>query len=99
MAARLVDIAKKLKISHTTVSRALNPKKQHLISSEVRQKIFQLAENLEYDRRRPIPNAKRSIGILLPTVFNSIFFNEQMSKLLSGVFDVLRSHREYACKL
>src|SRR5581483_11263691 len=99
MTVRLTDIARKLKVSHTTVSRALNPKKQHMISAEMREKIFRMVQELQYSRRRPVAMAKRSIGVLLPTMINSIFFNEQMAKLLTGIFDVLRIHREYMCKL
>ncbi len=100
---RLVDLAKQLKISHTTVSRALNPEKQHLISAEVRKKILDLAEKNGYRPNRAaralVTGRTHTLGLILPTLLNSMFFNEQMSKLVSGVTSVLKNNNKYNCKI
>jgi len=96
---KLVDIAKRLRISHSTVSRALNPRKQHLISEEVRQKIFRLVDEFHFVPRRPLTKYKRTIGIILPTVFHSVFFNEQLVKVLEGVYEILKKSLRYDCKI
>lgn len=99
----LVDIAKKLKLSHATVSRALNPEKQHLISARTRERVQTYANKMNFVPNRAardlVTGRTRSIGVLLPTMFNSLFFNEQLAKTLAGIYHVLEQNTKYTCKL
>jgi len=100
---RLMDLARQLKISHTTVSRALNPDKQHLISEEVRRKVIELADRSNYRPNRAakamVTGRTHTFGVILPTKLTSVFFNELIVKTLAGVFDVLRVEHHYTCKV
>ncbi|WP_276347246.1 LacI family DNA-binding transcriptional regulator [Daejeonella sp. JGW-45] len=71
----IYDIAKELKISKSTVSRALTGHPE--VKSETRQAVLRLAEELDYQRSRLSLNliARKSslIGIIVPE-FNTSFF-------------------------
>lgn len=100
----ILDIAKRLKLSHTTVSRALNPEKQHLISEATRKKVADLAKQMNFVPNRAardlVTGKTHAIGVLLPTMFNSLFFNEQLARTLNGVYHVLGTeNNRYNCKL
>lgn len=100
---RLIDIAKALRVSHATVSRALNPEKQHLISKRTRDRIRQYAETRSFVPNRAardlVTGRTQTLGVLLPTVFNSLFFNEQLARTLAGIYQVLGRNNRYTCKL
>lgn len=71
----LLELAKRLGLSPSTVSRALNDR--HRISEETRKRVKALAEELEY---QPNPSAKSlresrtySLGVLVPEIANSFF--------------------------
>ncbi len=97
------DIAAKLKVSASTVSRALNPAKQHLISPSVREKIRKYAAKHGFTpnqtARELLTGKTHNIGVILPTTFESFFFNDHLDKSLAGVYKVLEEQREYGCKL
>jgi LacI family transcriptional regulator len=100
----LIDIAKRLHLSHTTVSRALNPEKRHLISERTRNKIIDYARQNNFVPNRAardlVTGKTRAIGVLLPTMFNSLFFNEQLARTLAGIYHVLGHEKSnYSCKL
>ncbi|WP_437917865.1 LacI family DNA-binding transcriptional regulator [Sphingobacterium sp. LRF_L2] len=71
----IVDIAKELKISKSTVSRALTNHPN--VKAETRQKIIELAEKLDYQRNMQsislITNKTKTIGIVLPEFITSFF--------------------------
>ena len=97
------DIAKKLNIAPSTVSRALNPDTQHMISEAQRERIKKLALAVNY---RPNRNARalstgrtHTIGVILPTTFDSFFFNDHMNKVLASVYKVLSEDKRYNLKL
>jgi len=100
---RLVDLAQRLHLSHSTVSRALNPDKQHLISEKVRLEVRALADRFNFRPRasvRDVASQKTNvIGVIFPTLFGSIFFNELLAKTLAGVFQVLQAHPDYQCRV
>ena len=100
---RLIDLAQTLHLSHSTVSRALNPEKQHLISDKVRREVRALADRFNYRPRPSTRGATSSktnvIGVIFPTLFGSIFFNELLAKTLAGVFHVLQAYPEYQCRV
>ncbi|MEZ4828624.1 MAG: LacI family DNA-binding transcriptional regulator [Bacteroidia bacterium] len=71
----LLELAKRLNLSPSTVSRALNDR--HRISESTRNRVKQLAEELEY---QPNPSAKSlresktySLGVLVPEIAHSFF--------------------------
>jgi len=99
----ITEIAKALKISHSTVSRALNPARHHLISKDVRQRIEHYARKTRYvpnhTAQELVRGRSHSIGVILSTVFSSVFFSDYLAKILSGVHAVLQSDARYSCKL
>lgn len=82
----LLELAKRLNLSPSTVSRALNDR--HRISEETRKRVKALAAELEY---MPNPSAKSlresrtyTIGVILPEIARSFF-----SIAVSGMEDTL----------
>ena len=81
----LLELAKRLNLSPSTVSRALN--NRHRISEETRKRVKALAEELEY---QPNPSAKNlresrtyTLGVLIPRIANNFF-----SRAISGIEEV-----------
>jgi len=83
------DIAEKLSVSPSTVSRALNNSSK--ISEETRRKVWELANEMGYDLNLVASSLFRKktniIGVLIP-VINRVFF----SQVLSGIEEV--AHEE-----
>jgi len=91
--ARLWDIAEKLKISASTVSRALGEKTSTRVRPDLRLKILQMAREMNYV---PHPAAQlmrkpktHLITVLLPLQFES-FASEYFGTILSGVVSASR---------
>lgn len=91
------DIANKAGVSITTVSRALNPSLSHLVKKDTKESIFKVVKKYDY---RPSEIAQilasgksRYIGILLPIVSNSIFYNDYYLKFFKGVIEAVRDAR------
>ena len=85
----IYEIAKKLSISHMTVSRAFN--KPELVSKKTREKIFQIADDLNY-RPSMIARSMRTrktnyIGLILPDIINPFF-----PEIVRGVEDYARKN-------
>lgn len=99
----MVDLARILDVSHSTVSRALDPEKQNLVSEEVRKKVTDLADRLNYRptwmKKAMVSRHSRTIGLLVPAILDSIFFQELIVKSLMGVHDVLESFPRYDCRI
>jgi len=74
----IIDVAKKAKVSVTTVSRVLN-KKDNLIpiSEETREKVLKAAEELNYHpnilARSLVQKKSNTIGLIIPSVSYSFF--------------------------
>lgn len=67
MAAKLKDIAKAVGVSMATVSRVLNDDQSLSVSDETRQRIFTVADNLQYSRnkrRKTAPIQKKKLAIV-----------------------------------
>ncbi|WP_318764792.1 LacI family DNA-binding transcriptional regulator [Lactiplantibacillus carotarum] len=66
MAATLKDIAKEVGVSLATVSRVLNKDQSLSVSDETRQRIFAVAEQLQYSKskRRVTPVARKKLAIV-----------------------------------
>src|SRR3954470_5636942 len=85
--AGIVEIAARLKVSPSTVSRALRAETAHLVKEDRRREIFELAEKLHFS---PNPGARMlrrgvnpSLTVVVPLDEN-IFFSEFYGRFLSG---------------
>jgi DNA-binding LacI/PurR family transcriptional regulator len=88
MAAQLItvkDIAKRLRLHHTTVSKALRDHPD--ISSETKQRVLSLAKQLHYHPNSVARSLKKQIsstlGVIVPSIKNDFF-----SAVISGIEDV-----------
>lgn len=84
----LKRLADAVGVHPSTVSRALDPAKRHLVADEVAERIVQVARDLGY---RPNPVAaslrtrrSRLVGVLVPDITNPVF-----SPIVSGIAAVL----------
>lgn len=81
---RLKDIAEELGISIPSVSRALNNKPD--IGKETKQKVFELAEKLHYQKNEFAINFKNQqsfiIGVIIPQIVHHFFSN-----VISGIIN------------
>jgi len=83
----IVEIASRLKISPSTVSRALRPETAHLVHPERRKEILELADQLHFS---PNPGARilrKGVNSTLMVVVpfdENIFFSEFYGRFLSG---------------
>ncbi|MGM0580386.1 MAG: LacI family DNA-binding transcriptional regulator [Bacteroidota bacterium] len=86
---RLKDIAEELGLSIPSVSRALNNKPD--ISKETKQKVFELAEKLHYQRNQFAINFKNQetfiIGVIIPQIVHHFFSN-----VISGIINEAEKH-------
>jgi len=86
--ATIKQIADATGVHPSTVSRALDPKKRHLVAEDVARKIAAQAEALGYQPNRLAANLRlgRSdlIGVLLPDIANPVF-----APILGGITEVL----------
>jgi len=66
MAATLKDIAKEVGVSLATVSRVLNKDQSLSVSDDTRQRIFKVAEELQYskNKRRTLPTIRKRLAII-----------------------------------
>lgn len=82
------EIADATGVHPSTVSRALDPKKRHLVAEDVAKRITAQAEALGYQPNRAAANLRlgRSdlIGVLLPDIANPVF-----APILGGITEVL----------
>ena len=94
--AGLVQIATRLNISPSTVSRALRPETAHLVREDLRRAIRDLAEKLHFS---PNPGARMlrngvnaSLTVVVPFDEN-IFFSEFYGRFLSGTIHAAAARR------
>jgi LacI family transcriptional regulator len=87
-AATLNDVARAAGVHPSTVSRALDPARQHLLSPETRSRVAQVAESLGYQvntlARSLRTGSTGLLGVVAPDVANPF-----IGQFLSGVEDVL----------
>ncbi len=88
--ATIKDIARKLRISVSTVSRAL--RNLHDVNPETRKNVLDLAKELNYEPNyiaQSLINKKtRIIGVIVPVIASSVF-----SRILAGMNDAAQKHR------
>lgn len=89
-AATIKEIAEAAGVHPSTVSRALDPRKRHLVADDVAKRITSQAEALGYQPNRLAANLRlgRSdlIGVLLPDIANPVF-----APILGGITEALSS--------
>jgi LacI family transcriptional regulator len=87
-AATIKEIAEATGVHPSTVSRALDPKKRHLVADDVVKRIAMQAETLGYQPNRLAASLRlgRShlIGVLLPDIANPVF-----APILGGITEAL----------
>lgn len=75
MGVTIIDIADKVGVSYTTVSRALNDKKG--VSDKMREKIIKAAKEMGYQpnilARGLVSNSSKTIGLIIPDIINPFF--------------------------
>jgi LacI family transcriptional regulator len=84
----LKQIAEATGVHPSTVSRALNPRKRHLVADEVVQRISAFAQSLKYQPNRIAASLRTGrsqlIGVLLPNISDPVF-----PPILGGIAEVL----------
>lgn len=87
-AATLDDVARAAGVHQSTVSRALDPARQHLLSPETRSRVAQVAESLGYQVNTVARSLRTGstglVGVVAPDVANPF-----IGQFLRGVEDVL----------
>ncbi|MEH2548947.1 LacI family transcriptional regulator [Bradyrhizobium sp. AZCC 2262] len=82
------EIAEEIGVHPSTVSRALDPRKRHLVGDEVAQRIISRSQSLGYRPNHLAAGLRRGrtqlIGILLPDITNPVF-----APILAGIAEVL----------
>lgn len=91
--ATLKDVAERVGVHVSTVSRALSPRSRNLITADVRKKILLACEELQYRPNRAAyslrTNRSLTVGVIIPDITNAIF-----PPIIRGIEDAL-SAREY----
>lgn len=87
--ATIKDIARKLRISVSTVSRAL--RNLHDVNPETRKNVLELARQLNYEPNyiaQSLINKKtRIVGVIVPVIASPVF-----SRILAGMYDAAQQH-------
>lgn len=100
---KIRQVAKTLRLSVATVSRTLDPATEKLVADKTRRRVRQFVARIGY-----VPNRSaralsmgktHTIGLVLPNVLESIFFNDYLSKILTGVHRVLDENPPYTCTI
>jgi LacI family transcriptional regulator len=91
--AQLKDVARAVGVHPSTVSRALDPEKSHLVQLETRKRIYEVQKQLGYTpnvlARGLRAGRTMSVGVVIADIANPF-----ASLLLRGITDTLE-HREY----
>ena len=73
----LEDLARRLGVHSSTVSRVMNPQTRHLISKEVAQRVLDAAAGLDFRPNRIASSLRtrrsHTIGVVLPDITNPLF--------------------------
>lgn len=86
--ATLKQIAEATGVHTSTVSRALDPQKRHLVADDVADRIASVAQSLGYQPNRVATSLRTGrsqlVGVLLPDIANPVF-----APILSGIAETL----------
>ncbi|MEH2561525.1 LacI family transcriptional regulator [Bradyrhizobium sp. AZCC 2289] len=84
----LKQIAAAIGVHTSTVSRALDPQKRHLVADDVAERITHVAQSLGYQPNRIATSLRTGrsqlVGVLLPDIANPVF-----APILSGIAEAL----------
>lgn len=84
----LKQIAEATGVHTSTVSRALDPQKRHLVAEDVAERIIRLAQSLGYQPNRLAASLRTGrsqlIGVILPDIANPVF-----APILGGIAEAL----------
>jgi LacI family transcriptional regulator len=73
----LKDLAAKIDVHYSTVSRVMNPATRHLVADEVAQRILKMADELGFRPNRIAAGLRTSrsglVGVVLPDIGNPVF--------------------------
>lgn len=90
MGITLKDIAKKSGFGYGTVARALSDNPS-LVKEETRQRIVSVAEKMGYVKnfsaQALVSGKTGDIGLVIPAVFGSIFYNDFYIKIIAGIME------------
>jgi LacI family transcriptional regulator len=93
--ATLDDIARHLGVHKSTVSRAMDPARRHLISPELLRRVETAVRELGYRPNRAAAalstGRSRTVGVLLPDITNPVF-----PPILRGIEDALHAEGYFA---
>lgn len=84
----ITQIAEQLDLSVATVSRAINPQTQHLVSPETRKRVIELVKRVHFfpnvAAKRLVTGKSRNIVIFFRPQVASLFFDDYYSKMIAG---------------
>jgi LacI family transcriptional regulator len=87
------EIAKNLNLSVATVSRAINPQTQNLVTPATRKRILELVKNEQYvpniAAKRLVTGKSRNIVIFFRPQVASLFFDDYYSKMIAGAISAV----------
>lgn len=87
------QIAEKLDLSVATVSRAINPHTQHLVTPETRKRVAELVKREQYfpniAAKRLVTGKSRTIVIFFRPQVASLFFDDYYSKMIAGAMSAV----------
>jgi DNA-binding LacI/PurR family transcriptional regulator len=87
------EIAKKLNLSVASVSRAINPQTQHLVTPSTRKRILELVKNEQYvpniAAKRLVTGKSRNIVFFFRPQVSSLFFDDYYSKMIAGAMSAV----------
>jgi len=88
------ELAKKLKVSTATISRALSPKTAHLLKPATLEKVMKLVEETGFapnQAARNLREGKRNtLGLMVP-FFEGMFEADYYPQLLAGIFKAIQN--------
>lgn len=89
------DLARRLGVHKSTVSRAMDPQRRHLIGAELLQRIESAAREIGYRPNRAAAalatGRSKTVGVLLPDITNPVF-----PPILRGIEDALDAEGYFA---
>ncbi|MFH1847378.1 MAG: LacI family DNA-binding transcriptional regulator [Candidatus Omnitrophota bacterium] len=89
----LKEIAGKLGLNISTISRAINVETQHLVKEETRKRIFELIKKEGFKPNIKARNLKKqsltNFSLIIPIGIKSIFYNEYYNSIINGINKVL----------
>ncbi len=87
------EVAKKLNLSVATVSRAINPHTQHLVTPSTRKRVLEFVRNEQYvpniAAKRLVTGKSRTIVIFFRPQVASLFFDDYYSKMIAGAMSAI----------